>query len=199
MADLASLNSPSKRKPDLDSEDELFLEFENKKKVKSQYEDSKDNPQTKDSLDSIRVQPKEDNKENDSKKIAPTITNKLIGSPNISSPKNVASPKTNSKLLIQPKLMFSPLNTKSGNSNVKTESNKVQMPIIVNGEWNIQDFMVDEQWKKLLKDEFEKSYFKEINNFIKEGYKKNIVRPPKELVFNAFNSTKLNQVIFYFS
>ena len=38
-------------------------------------------------------------------------------------------------------------------------------------------------------------FLQEINNNIKEGYKKGINRPPKELVFNALNSTKLDKVI----
>ena len=61
-------------------------------------------------------------------------------------------------------------------------------------DWLIEDFLYDPQWKQLLKDEFEKKYFLEINQKIKDGYKKDINRPPKELVFNALNSTKLDQV-----
>lgn len=62
------------------------------------------------------------------------------------------------------------------------------------GDWNIQDFLYEKQWKELLTDEFALPYFKEINDKIKPGYKKDIVRPPKELVFNALNSTKLNDI-----
>jgi len=61
-------------------------------------------------------------------------------------------------------------------------------------DWLIEDFLYDPQWKQLLKDEFEKKYFVEINQKIKDGYKKDINRPPKELVFNALNSTKLDQI-----
>jgi hypothetical protein len=67
-----------------------------------------------------------------------------------------------------------------------------------NGEWLIEDYLIEEEWRRLLKDEFEKDYFKKINLTIKQGYQKNINRPPKELVFNALNSTKLSQV-FYFA
>jgi uracil-DNA glycosylase len=63
-----------------------------------------------------------------------------------------------------------------------------------NGNWVIEDFLHDKEWKTLLQDQFEMDYFKEINEFIKPGYKKDNVRPPKELVFNALNSTKLKDI-----
>jgi len=62
------------------------------------------------------------------------------------------------------------------------------------GNWQIQDFLFDKDWKDLLKEEFEKEYFLKINEHIKPGYKKDVVRPPKELVFNALNSTKLSNI-----
>ena len=62
------------------------------------------------------------------------------------------------------------------------------------GNWNIEDFLYENEWKELLRDEFEKDYFKEINESIKPGYKIDNVRPPKELVFNALNSTKLKDI-----
>ncbi len=63
-----------------------------------------------------------------------------------------------------------------------------------NENWSIQDFLFDKEWKTLLQDEFEKEYFISINEAIKPGYKKDIVRPPKELVFNALNSTKIKDI-----
>ena len=63
-----------------------------------------------------------------------------------------------------------------------------------NDEWLISDFLYDKEWKSLLEDEFNKDYFKTIHETIKPGYKKDIVRPPKELVFNALNSTKIKDV-----
>ena len=71
---------------------------------------------------------------------------------------------------------------------------KVEITVRPDGEWEIQDYLLDSTWKSLLEAEFEKKYFIEINKFIKNGYQKNINRPPKELVFNAFNSTKISQV-----
>lgn len=62
------------------------------------------------------------------------------------------------------------------------------------GNWEIKDFLFDKEWKSLLADEFEKDYFKKIHDTIRPGYKKDIVRPPKELVFNALNSTKIKDI-----
>ena len=62
------------------------------------------------------------------------------------------------------------------------------------GEWMIEDYLRESEWKNALKEEFNKKYFMDINKVIKEGYQKNIVRPPKELVFNAFNSCKLSNI-----
>lgn len=62
------------------------------------------------------------------------------------------------------------------------------------GEWELKDFLFDKEWKSLLAEEFEKDYFKKIQDTVKPGYKKDIVRPPKELVFNALNSTRIKDV-----
>lgn len=125
----------------------------------------------------------------------PTAT--AINSPFASKPSTaVNSPKPNNKFMIQQKLAFSPSVTKSPASSSSSEAKPVvPKPIVrANGEWFIEDYLVDEQWRRLLADEFEKPYFKEINAFIKPGYEKGIVRPPKELVFNALNSTKINNI-----
>ncbi|CAF0724556.1 unnamed protein product [Brachionus calyciflorus] len=61
-------------------------------------------------------------------------------------------------------------------------------------EWNIQDFLEDITWKEILKKEFEKDYFKKLNNYLKRRYKETIVLPPKEMVFNAFNQTSFDQI-----
>lgn len=62
------------------------------------------------------------------------------------------------------------------------------------GKWELKDFLFDKEWKSLLAEEFEKDYFKKIQDTVKPGYKKDIVRPPKELVFNALNSTQIKDV-----
>ena len=61
-------------------------------------------------------------------------------------------------------------------------------------DFHIESYLHSDEWRELLKEEFEKDYFKKINAILKDGYKKNLVRPPKELVFNALNSTSLSEI-----
>lgn len=49
------------------------------------------------------------------------------------------------------------------------------------------DVKIEESWKELLKDEFEKPYFAELIAFVKEEYQKYRIYPPGKLIFNAFN------------
>lgn len=48
------------------------------------------------------------------------------------------------------------------------------------------DVLIEESWKELLKEEFEKPYFGELIEFVKEEYRTNRVFPPGKLIFNAF-------------
>lgn len=56
------------------------------------------------------------------------------------------------------------------------------------------DIEIEESWKKLLSDEFDKGYFHELNQFVEEEYKTQRVYPPYQLIFNAFNSCPLEKV-----
>lgn len=58
----------------------------------------------------------------------------------------------------------------------------------------IEDYLIDNRWKQLLKSEFKKPYFKEINRALQIDYADKTIFPPKELVFNAFNVTKFSKV-----
>ena len=49
------------------------------------------------------------------------------------------------------------------------------------------DVKIEESWKDLLKEEFEKPYFSELIQFVKEEYKHNRIFPPGKLIFNAFD------------
>ena len=50
-------------------------------------------------------------------------------------------------------------------------------------------------WQKLLKSEFNKDYFKNIENFLEKEYKSwKTIFPPEDLIFNAFNSTSLEDL-----
>ncbi|MBK9107909.1 MAG: uracil-DNA glycosylase [Saprospiraceae bacterium] len=58
---------------------------------------------------------------------------------------------------------------------------------------------IETSWKAILKEEFEKEYFKNLSQFLKaEIAQGKIIYPPGKLIFNAFNScsfTKLKVVI----
>lgn len=46
---------------------------------------------------------------------------------------------------------------------------------------------IEESWKPLLADEFEKSYFSELTSFVRNEYKTHKIFPPAKLIFNAFD------------
>ena len=49
------------------------------------------------------------------------------------------------------------------------------------------DVKIEESWKKQLAPEFEKPYFKQLTDFVREEYRKHRIYPPGSLIFNAFN------------
>ncbi|MEM0938282.1 MAG: uracil-DNA glycosylase [Bacteroidota bacterium] len=49
------------------------------------------------------------------------------------------------------------------------------------------DVKIEESWKNLLYAEFEKNYFHQLTQFIKEDYKTKKVYPPGSLIFSAFD------------
>ncbi|MDB5193241.1 MAG: uracil-DNA glycosylase, family 1 [Segetibacter sp.] len=54
---------------------------------------------------------------------------------------------------------------------------------------------MEESWKKVLEDEFQKTYFNQIVTFLKvEKAQEKIIYPPGNLIFNAFNKTPFNKV-----
>jgi len=63
-------------------------------------------------------------------------------------------------------------------------------------DWKIENFLLDSEWKKLLDDEFQKDYFVQMNKFLEKGFQSKKFLPAETLVFNAFNSTKFDQVLF---
>lgn len=54
--------------------------------------------------------------------------------------------------------------------------------------------MIGNSWDKLLKEEFEKEYFKELMSFIKNEYKCKTIYPKQNEVFNAFRYTNYDDV-----
>jgi len=56
------------------------------------------------------------------------------------------------------------------------------------------DVKIEESWKRVLGAEFEKSYFVNLTNFVREAYASGTCYPPAKLIFNAFNRTPFDQV-----
>jgi uracil-DNA glycosylase len=56
------------------------------------------------------------------------------------------------------------------------------------------DVKIEESWKKRLNPEFEKSYFVELTDFLKQEFKHNVIYPPGKLIFNAFDKCSFDNV-----
>ena len=54
--------------------------------------------------------------------------------------------------------------------------------------------MIGNSWDTILKDEFDKEYFKELMKFIKEEYKTKTIYPKQNEVFNAFRYTSFENL-----
>ena len=55
-------------------------------------------------------------------------------------------------------------------------------------------YMIGNDWDSILKNEFEKKYFKEIKEFIDSEYATKTIYPPYDDIFNAFKLTSLSNV-----
>jgi uracil-DNA glycosylase len=53
---------------------------------------------------------------------------------------------------------------------------------------------IETSWKQKLNPEFEKPYFDELTDFVREEYKTNTVYPPGNLIFNAFDNCSFENV-----
>ena len=53
---------------------------------------------------------------------------------------------------------------------------------------------ITKSWAKLLKDEFEKPYFKQLQNFLAEEYSKYDIYPEMSNIFNSLNAVKYEDV-----
>ncbi|PKA25011.1 uracil-DNA glycosylase [Leptospira sp. mixed culture ATI2-C-A1] len=58
----------------------------------------------------------------------------------------------------------------------------------------MKDVQIESGWKEALKDEFEKPYFSNLREWIRDQYKTSIVYPPAKLIFNAFDSCPFDKV-----
>ena len=54
------------------------------------------------------------------------------------------------------------------------------------------DVKIEESWKSVLNDEFEKDYFNQLTNFVRNEYKTYKIYPPAKLIFNAFDQCPFN-------
>jgi uracil-DNA glycosylase len=53
---------------------------------------------------------------------------------------------------------------------------------------------IEPSWKKVLKDEFDEGYFKDLSDFVKNEYKSATVYPPPKFIFNAFELCPFDMV-----
>ena len=56
------------------------------------------------------------------------------------------------------------------------------------------DVKIESSWKNVLKDEFEKPYFKNLTDFVKSEYLSQIIYPPGNKIFAAFDQTPFEKV-----
>jgi uracil-DNA glycosylase len=53
---------------------------------------------------------------------------------------------------------------------------------------------IEESWQKRLQPEFDKAYFHELTEFVRDEYHRGAVYPPGKLIFNAFNLCPFDRV-----
>src|SRR5690242_12252786 len=53
---------------------------------------------------------------------------------------------------------------------------------------------IEDSWKKVLTQEFEENYFRELVEFVKSEYQQATVYPPPKFIFRAFELTPFDQV-----
>ena len=56
------------------------------------------------------------------------------------------------------------------------------------------DVKIESSWKSVLAEEFEKDYFVNLSNFVREEYHSQKIYPPAKLIFNAFDQCPFDRV-----
>lgn len=56
------------------------------------------------------------------------------------------------------------------------------------------DVKIDASWKSVLQNEFEKPYFGQLTNFVREEYKAKKIFPPGNMIFSAFDHCPFDKV-----
>ncbi|MGB4053003.1 MAG: uracil-DNA glycosylase, partial [Dysgonamonadaceae bacterium] len=54
--------------------------------------------------------------------------------------------------------------------------------------------VIEQSWKERLENEFEKPYFKQVTDFVREEYRTKTIDPPANLIFNAFDQCPFDKV-----
>lgn len=53
---------------------------------------------------------------------------------------------------------------------------------------------IEESWRLRLQEEFDKPYFRELTDFVRQEYTQRVIYPPGKLIFNAFNLCPFHKV-----
>ncbi len=56
------------------------------------------------------------------------------------------------------------------------------------------DVRIEESWKRVLSEEFEKPYFERLTEFVRNEYATTTIYPPAKLIFNAFDHCPFDKV-----
>lgn len=56
------------------------------------------------------------------------------------------------------------------------------------------DVRIEESWKRVLSEEFEKPYFERLTEFVRNEYSTTTIYPPAKLIFNAFDHCPFDKV-----
>ena len=53
---------------------------------------------------------------------------------------------------------------------------------------------IEESWKKVLQEEFDKPYFEQLTTFVRQEYARTVIYPPARAIFNAFDHCPFDKV-----
>lgn len=53
---------------------------------------------------------------------------------------------------------------------------------------------IDESWKQVLQEEFDKPYFEQLTSFVRQEYARTVIHPPARYIFNAFDHCPFDKV-----
>lgn len=65
---------------------------------------------------------------------------------------------------------------------------------MIHNKWSKMDVRIEASWKSVLQEEFEKSYFQTLVQFVKKEYQSKTIYPPASQIFAAFDNTPFDAV-----